>query len=304
VSTDLYHFMQELVKTYPQYHKSPFYVFGESYAGHYVPATGATIMKGNMAHNSEYIALKGVAIGNGLTDPEIQYAYYPQMAFKSPTTPPVISKEVYEQMVDAVPSCINLIKGCKTDDRKCSQAFVECNANLIDPVQDTGVNQYDLRVPCSTPPLCGDYSFVGNYLNSQKVKKTLGVTKEWHTCNFGVNNMFHVDWMHSQAHHIPEMMKNGVRVLIYNGDVDFICNWMGNKAYLLNMKWDGHDAFNAAKDVPWKVNGKEVGLERRHGPLSFLQIHRAGHMVPQDQPAVAMLMADSFVEGKVLVSEQ
>jgi len=47
IGSDLYHFMQELVKTYPQYHKAPFYVFGESYAGHFVPATGAAIHAGN-----------------------------------------------------------------------------------------------------------------------------------------------------------------------------------------------------------------------------------------------------------------
>merc|ERR1711988_61368 len=115
-------------------------------------------MTGNLQHDSEYIALKGIAVGNGLTDPEVQYAYYPQMAFNSPTTPRVINKATYDQMVASVPQCVNLIKGCKSDRGKCTEAFVSCNANLIDPVQETGVNQYDLREQCTHPPLCGDYS--------------------------------------------------------------------------------------------------------------------------------------------------
>jgi len=303
ISLDLYHFMQELVKTYPQYHKSPFYVFGESYAGHFVPATGDAIMTGNLKHDSEYIALKGVAVGNGLTDPEVQYAYYPQMAWASLTAPRVVSHHTFLKMTDSVPECVRLIKACKSDREKCTEAFENCNANLIDPVQETGVNQYDLREQCKNPPLCGDYSHVKKFLNSAKVKNALGVKadKEWHTCNFGVNNMFHVDWMHDQSYHFPRMMKNGIKCLLYAGDVDFICNWMGNKAWSLAMDWDGKEGYNAATDKSWMVNGKEVGKERNYGLLSFLQIHNAGHMVPQDQPAVAMLMAESFTAGKVLV---
>jgi len=305
VSRDLYHFMQELVKTYPQYHASPFYVSGESYAGHFVPATAAAIMEGNLAKNSEYIALKGIMVGNGLTDPEIQYAYYPQMAFNSPTTPKVINEDTYNQMVAAVPGCVSLIQQCKTDSDKCTEAFNQCNLNLIDPVQETGVNQYDLREQCSHPPLCGDYSNVRTFLNSYKVKKALGVKqdKAWHTCNFGVNGMFHVDWMHSQAYHFPKLMQNGIKCHLYAGDVDFICNWMGNKAWSLALDWDGKEGYNAAEDKPWMVNGQEMGKERTYGLFSFLQIHNAGHMVPQDQPQVAMLMTESYTQegGKALV---
>ena len=28
---------------------------------------------------------------------------------------------------------------------------------------------------------------------------------------------------------VPQILGNGTRVMIYAGDVDFICNWMGNK---------------------------------------------------------------------------
>ena len=31
-------------------------------------------------------------------------------------------------------------------------------------------------------------------------------------------------------------------------DYDFICNWLGNRAWTLQFKWDGHDAFNKAEE--------------------------------------------------------
>lgn len=303
ISTDLYHFMQELVKKHPQYHKNAFYLFGESYAGHFVPAAGHRIMKGNQAKDGEYIALAGIGVGNGLTDPLIQYPYYAQMAYKSPTTPKAVSKEEYIAMKQGIPGCTNLIKNCRTNDDSCKQAFYHCNAVLINPVQSKGLNVYDLREQCSVPPLCGDYSNVKNYLNSPRVKKVLGVKKTWSTCNFGINGMFHVDWMHNQAENIPPLLENGIRTLIYAGDVDFICNWMGNKAWTLKLPWKGHKAFKKAKDFDWKVNGKVLGKERRSGPFSFLQIHKAGHMVPQDAPEASMLMVQAFIHGKALVAE-
>jgi len=307
ISTDLYHFMQELVKKYPQYHKSPFYIFGESYAGHFIPAAGARILQGNMAKTGEYIAIKGIGVGNGLTDPEIQYPYYPQMAFNSATTPKVVSKPTYTRMKQSIEGCTSLIHRCNQKgkgnrDIECREAFSQCNADLINPVQTSGVDVYDLRIPCATPPLCGDYSHVTQYLNSARVKQILGVKKTWRTCNFGVNGRFHVDWMKSQSVHIPPMLENGLRVLIYAGDVDFICNWMGNKAWTLQLPWTHKAEYNKAVDQPWMVNGKQLGKERRFGAFSFLQIHKAGHMVPQDAPAASMLMVDAFINGKALVA--
>lgn len=58
-----------------------------------------------------------------------------------------------------------------------------------------------------------------------------------------------------------------------------------------------------AKDKAWKVGGKQVGKERKHGALSFVQVHRAGHMVPMDQPEVAMTMLNRFIANKALVDE-
>jgi len=304
VAEDLYHFMQELVKHYPQYHKQQFYIFGESYAGHFVPAFGHRLMMGNKNKEGEYIAFKGQGIGNGLTDPEIQYPYYPQMAFHSTTTPPAIKKKTYDQMVKGVPGCVKMIRACKQNKGMCTRAFIECNAALIDPIQDTGVNVYDLRQKCKNPPLCYDFTPMSKFLRSPKVKNVLKVKKEWEDCNFAVNGMFHTDWMQSQEPNIPAVLENGIRTMVYAGDVDFICNWMGNKAWALKMKWSGKKQFNQAKDEDWKSGGKVVGKVRKHGPMSFVQIHGAGHMVPMDKPEVAMMMLNSFIANKALINDE
>eukprot|EP01050_Picozoa_sp_SAG11_P050474 SAG11_NODE_28146_length_325_cov_0.632743_1_plen_108_part_11 len=82
VSNDMYDFLQQFMQGHPQYAKLPFFAIGESYGGHYVPATTHRIWLNNknLAPGNVRINLKGTAVGNGLTDPEIQYRYYPAMA--------------------------------------------------------------------------------------------------------------------------------------------------------------------------------------------------------------------------------
>ena len=37
--------------------------------------------------------------------------------------------------------------------------------------------------------------------------------------------------------HIPAMLQNGHSVLIYAGEEDFLCNWLGNKVGIEVVKW-------------------------------------------------------------------
>ncbi|KAL7163596.1 hypothetical protein ACSBR2_039667 [Camellia fascicularis] len=80
VSNDLYDFLQAFFAEHPQFAKNDFYITGESYAGHYIPAFAARVHQGNKAKEGIHINLKGFAIDNGLTNPEIQYRAYTDYA--------------------------------------------------------------------------------------------------------------------------------------------------------------------------------------------------------------------------------
>ena len=75
ISEDAYYFLQGFVQKFPQYSQNPLYIIGESYGGHYAPAIAHRIWRGNQHPRNGTISLNlsGVAIGNGLTDPEEQY---------------------------------------------------------------------------------------------------------------------------------------------------------------------------------------------------------------------------------------
>ncbi|KAG4906287.1 hypothetical protein JHK84_054797 [Glycine max] len=66
----------------PVFKNSPIYITGESYAGKYVPAIGYYILEKNANLKvSERVNLAGVAIGDGLTDPETQVATHALNAY-------------------------------------------------------------------------------------------------------------------------------------------------------------------------------------------------------------------------------
>ncbi len=52
------------------------------------------------------------------------------------------------------------------------------------------------------------------------------------------------------------------------------------------------------------MGGAAAGTVREHGPLSFVRVYQAGHMVPMDQPANALAMITRFTRGKSLLQDE
>jgi len=67
-AADVDAFLRLFFAKYTKFAKNEFHVFGESYAGHYIPAIGDQILKENEGAKVK-INLKSLGIGNGLVDP-------------------------------------------------------------------------------------------------------------------------------------------------------------------------------------------------------------------------------------------
>merc|ERR1712060_71387 len=256
------------------------------------------------------VPLKGVGIGNGLVDPEEQYKWYPEMAFDggkkeggSLEKGVITNKVELAAMRAATTPCVKQIKACNSNGTtSCSSAYAICNYGEVIPYQLTGFNPYDMRIKCQVPPLCYDFSNVDKFLNAKNTQQQLGVHKKWKSCNMVVNAGMQGDWMHNYHVKLPDMLADGIRVLIYAGDVDYICNWLGNKKWTLAMEWPHKADFNAAADQPFMVEGKQAGRLRMSNGFHFLQVYQAGHMVPRDRPAAALSMLNGFLVDKMSTS--
>ena len=166
VAADVLDFLLEFYDAHPEYADLPFYVTGESYAGHYVPAVASRIDEVSGVwergvflfllvsvrqppphHPSQHnrnpdrvtasIPLAGFAIGNGLTDPAVQYGAYADFAaFKG-----LIGPKTRSVIRSIFPWCkfgINLCNGPLGFGIVCELALSFCQATVVGPIMAEG----------------------------------------------------------------------------------------------------------------------------------------------------------------------
>lgn len=267
---------------------------------HYIPQFAAEIL----SHENRNINLKSVAIGNGLTDGLTQYEYYRPMACGEGGYPAVLSESECNSMDQAFPRCANLIQSCYTSESvwSCVPASIYCNNAMIGPYQRTGVNVYDIRGPCEdSNNLCySELGYIQKYLNKPEVIEALGAeVSSYESCNFDINRNFllHGDWMLPFHKFVVELLAK-IPVLIYAGDADYICNWLGNHAWTEALDWSGKNEYNKVPLGDFTFEGEKAGQVKSSGNLTFLTIFQAGHMVPFNQPEASLSMLNRWIGGE------
>jgi carboxypeptidase D len=76
------------------------------------------------------------------------------------------------------------------------------------------------------------------------------------------------------------VVKSGINVLVWAGDADWICNWLGNYEVANAVDFSGHAEFSAKDLAPYTVKGAEKGQFKTVNNFSFLKVYGAGHEVP------------------------
>ncbi|KAH3678533.1 hypothetical protein WICMUC_001550 [Wickerhamomyces mucosus] len=300
---DVYAFLELFFKQFSEYKDLPFHIAGESYAGHYIPVFASEIL----SHEERQFNLTSVLIGNGLTDPLTQYKYYEPMACGEGGAPSVLPESECENMLNTQERCLSLIESCYESESvwSCVPAAIYCNNAQIGPYQKTGRNVYDIREDCEGGSLCyTGLEYIDKYLNQEAVKEVLGAEVEsYESCNFDVNRnfLFAGDWMKPYHKAVIDLLESGLPVLIYAGDKDFICNWLGNEGWTNVLPWSGSEAFADAKIKSWVVNGTEAGKVKNHENFTFLRVYGAGHMVPYNQPENSIDFLNSWIGGNYAI---
>ncbi|KAK7695137.1 hypothetical protein QCA50_002327 [Cerrena zonata] len=202
---DVYAFIELFLARYPEYADKPFHVAAESYGGIYAPNIGSVIHKKNKeltlrpTPGVKHVNLASIILANGQTDPRIQLASVPDYVCDGPY--PLFDDPEGAQCTalrSKVPTCQRLIQGCYNYNSRltCVPAIAYCYSQLMGPVQQTGVNPYDVRKKCDRSKdgsLCyKEMEWVETWMNLAANKKALGVPAErkFQTCNMEVNQAF------------------------------------------------------------------------------------------------------------------
>jgi cathepsin A (carboxypeptidase C) len=289
ISANIFRFIQGFLAANPDFKGRDFYITGESYAGHYIPAIAYHFVK-EITPGSLGLNFKGIAIGNGWVDPYVQYPKYADFAYENN----LVSLETYGVLKASFLECQHLIDSANKSSTDYTYALEFCQLTMTTVLGNPlapRFNVYDIRKKCDFPPLCYDMSNSDKLMNNATVQAKLGVSgRKWVECDQGVHTALLGDWLNNLAFKVSAVIESGLNVLVYSGDKDWICNWRGGEAWTNAVQWSGQSEFNSASYKDWIVNGQPAGQLKKVKNFSFLRVYNAGHMVPMDQPVNALNM--------------
>lgn len=288
IAAHFHEFLTKFVEKFPKLKNRDFHLTGESYAGHYIPAIGHHLLQNPI----EGVNFMGVAIGNGWVDPYTQYPAYSKFAYENN----MISKTTFELANTGYAACDKLI-----DQGYWPLAMVQCQAVTAGILGKK--NPYDIRLDCEVPPLCYNQTYLDTFLNREDVQSALGVHKQWESCDNVVHVLLIGDWVTDMKSKVSALINAGKKVLVYSGDKDFICNWVGGLAWLEAVEWKGQKEFKSKPLADWKVGSTPAGQMKKLNNLTFLRMYDAGHMVPMDQPEAALEMLKEYLTPNSVLLE-
>ena len=271
---------------YKEYACSELYIFGESFAGRYIPMLAHAILKYNESAGTK-INLKGIGIGDGWVAPLIQEATYGDYAY----THGLINLPQKEKVHTLYNACeIAVIESGPVSSKESDKICNKIEEYIVKV--SGGANVYDIRQT-------GEYAFpdIGRYLDLPEVRQALHVSPlvgPWSDTSKTVADILERGEQNSSAHLFPELFKK-MQVLIYNGVYDMDCNFMGTDAWLKSIQWPEGEEFNNLPRTPWVENETLPGHARTAGNLTQVLVNGAGHLVPMDNPEAALKMFSNFL---------
>ncbi|KAI0772252.1 serine carboxypeptidase [Irpex lacteus] len=332
---DIGAFMLLFFEHFTSFQGRPFHIAGESYGGRAVPAYAAYIVDQNkrLAEvGTTPINLKSIILANGCSDWSTMLPSFYNVACEHHSAPPVIDISTCVALKRMLPRCKTwLQEACynTTDPINCKAAYDFCS-QLAYAYDATKYNPYDITKKCE-----GDYEDtlcypatknISLYLSQPSIQQKLGVDQypgkpePFAGCNMDVSNRFGavLDNMFPTVIYIEQLLERDVKVLVYVGDVDWICNWLdgmgslmvaqiGNERMTLKLQWHGQEEFASQPLRGWNVTSDsgdlktyEAGLTRGVGPLTYATVHGGGHMTPYDRPFESLELIKRWLAGEDL----
>ncbi|CAI5759410.1 unnamed protein product [Candida verbasci] len=291
-------FVKTFLETYPEYSNLDLHIAGESYAGHYIPKFAHSVKQ---AH----IDLKSVLIGNGITDPLNQWEKYADMGCGEGGIGQIYTNEECYDYPKQYESYKPIGELCYKY-RNPIICFITSSYMPNFPQNTQNLNPYDSRIECKNgTSLCyEEIDWLNSYFNLPYVQESLNVEKEFIMCNSNVGLNFITDLSLPYHEYVKELLDDDVPVLIYAGDKDLVCDWLGNFNWVSKLNYTNHVEFEKSEFKDWTtLDGKHAGQVKNHEGFTFLRVFDSGHMVPKDSNKNALDMVNRWVKGDYAFSK-
>lgn len=294
VSRDMVEMLQQFFTLFSEYSSNDFYLSGESYAGKYVPSIGALLHESRDQLRVP-INFKGIAVGNGITDPitTLQYGRF-----------------LYD---------IGLLDGREADRMQEQCGRVASMIRDEDYVSASLLaTELILGIVAGEPTLFGNYTgyeYGYNYLRTKKPEshtryetflKTPAARKALHTGQVAydptsakVTLHFAQDLMKSVKNKLA-LLADNYKVLMYSGHLDTIVPTVATETLMNTLQWSGSKEWaNAEKKIWRSPDGERVqGYAKNVKSCTLVIVRDGGHILPFDQPEAAYDMITRYINNE------
>ncbi|XP_068614395.1 probable serine carboxypeptidase CPVL [Brachionichthys hirsutus] len=295
VGRDLYSALTQFFQIFPEYQSNDFYVTGESYAGKYVPAISYYIHKNNPTAEVK-MNLKGMAIGDGMCDPEMMLPGYGEFMYQTG----LISEHQRQYVDQQTDVAVQLIK-----QQKWTEAVLIFDSLLVGNIVQhptffnnvTGCTNIYNYVKCQKDVDLPDFN---QFVTLPAVRRAIHVGNVAFADSFEVMTHIYQDILMSVKPWLGVLMDH-YRVLIYNGQLDMIVAVPLTERFLLSVEWTGAADYKNAPRYQWKIQSGDAevaGYVRQVGEFYQVIIRGGGHFVIYDQPARTFDMIDRFLSKR------
>ena len=108
------------------------------------------------------------------------------------------------------------------------------------------------------------------------------------------------DFMKPVIDDVSKLLKYCLKVVVYQGQLDMICDTLGAEKWIAKLDWDGLAAFQATGRVPLYTpsgfkNRNTEAFYKAYMNLELYYIMKAGHMVPSDNGEMALEMVKRVI---------
>ncbi|GAA6235362.1 lysosomal protective protein, partial [Lates japonicus] len=330
VSMNNYLALKEFFHLFPEFSKNELFLTGESYGGIYIPTLAERVME-DASLNLQGVAVGNGMSSYEMNDNSLVYfAYYhgllgsrlwtrlqtfccrngtcnfynnqDQNCSDSVSEVQVIVYSSGLNMYNLYASCPGGVSQRVSVDLGGRRIIKKGNSFIHHPWTQLWNQKLrglaSLHLSVRLDPPCTNSTPSSLYLNNPYVRAALHISPkalEWVICSSEVNLNYGRLYMDVRKQYLKLLSALKYRVLVYNGDVDMACNFMGDEWFVESL----HQQVEVQRR-PWLYNdedGRQVGgFVKDFDNIAFLTVKGSGHMVPSDKPIAAFTMFTRFIK--------